>query len=173
MHESERWKGSRSVVSDLATPWTAAHQAPLSMGFSRQEYWSGVPLPSPILSATVTYFLIVRNLYPFILYVPCYMMRPLYWTNLNPVMGTPTPVPNSCMCRIPSQIGSTLSSPHLDILIPFKFKTICWALHGSSSPNLGCQIPSRNDLQVGHPLTQCSFSLPKGREIRIGREREI
>ena len=28
----------------LATPWTAAHQAPRSMGFSRQEYWSGVPL---------------------------------------------------------------------------------------------------------------------------------
>ena len=31
----------------LATPWTAAYQAPLSMGFSRQKYWSGVPLPSP------------------------------------------------------------------------------------------------------------------------------
>ena len=31
----------------LATPWTAAHQAPPFMGFSRQEYWSGVPLPSP------------------------------------------------------------------------------------------------------------------------------
>ena len=30
-----------------ATPWTAAYQAPPSMGFSRQEYWSGVPLPSP------------------------------------------------------------------------------------------------------------------------------
>ena len=30
----------------LTTPWTAAHQAPLSMGFSRQMYWSGVPLPS-------------------------------------------------------------------------------------------------------------------------------
>ena len=30
----------------LATPWTAAYQAPLSMAFSRQEYWSGVPLPS-------------------------------------------------------------------------------------------------------------------------------
>ena len=30
-----------------ATPWTAARQAPLSMGFSRQEYWSGVPSPSP------------------------------------------------------------------------------------------------------------------------------
>ena len=31
----------------LATPWTVARQAPLSMGFSRQEYWSGLPLPSP------------------------------------------------------------------------------------------------------------------------------
>ena len=34
----------------LATPWTAAHQAPLSMGFSRQEFWSGLPLPSPSVS---------------------------------------------------------------------------------------------------------------------------
>ena len=31
----------------FATPWTVAHQAPLSMGFSRQEYWSGSPFPSP------------------------------------------------------------------------------------------------------------------------------
>jgi len=38
-----------SRVRLLATPWTAAYQAPLSMGFSRQEYWSGVPLPSPIM----------------------------------------------------------------------------------------------------------------------------
>ena len=36
----------------LATPWTAAYQAPLSMGFSRQEYWSGVPLPSPQIYTT-------------------------------------------------------------------------------------------------------------------------
>src|SRR5574337_1093576 len=36
-----------SRVRLFATPWTAAYQAPLSMGFSRREYWSGVPLPSP------------------------------------------------------------------------------------------------------------------------------
>ena len=36
-----------SRVRLLTTPWTAAYQAPPSMGFSRQEYWSGVPLPSP------------------------------------------------------------------------------------------------------------------------------
>ena len=33
----------------LSNPWTSAYQAPPSMGFSRQKYWSGVPLPSPIL----------------------------------------------------------------------------------------------------------------------------
>ena len=34
------------MSDSLATPWTAAYQAPLSMGFSRQEYWSRLPLPS-------------------------------------------------------------------------------------------------------------------------------
>ena len=45
-----KWKAkvkSLSRVRLSATPWTAAHQAPPSMGFSRQEYWSGLPLPSP------------------------------------------------------------------------------------------------------------------------------
>ena len=37
------------------TPWTAAHQAPPSRGFSRQKYWSGVPLPSPGLTIYFTY----------------------------------------------------------------------------------------------------------------------
>ena len=48
MHESEKVKvKSLSRVWLLVIPWTADHQAPPSMGFSRQEYWSGVPLPSP------------------------------------------------------------------------------------------------------------------------------
>ena len=38
---------SLSHVRLFATPWTAAYQAPLSMGFSRQEYWSVLPFPSP------------------------------------------------------------------------------------------------------------------------------
>ena len=38
---------SLSRVQLFETPWTTAHQAPPSMGFSRQEYWSGLPLPSP------------------------------------------------------------------------------------------------------------------------------
>ena len=50
---SWEWKvkvKSLSCVRLLATPWTVAHQAPSSTGFSRQEYWSGVPLPSPCMN---------------------------------------------------------------------------------------------------------------------------
>ena len=53
--ESEKWKLSRSVVSNSQWPQGLQHQAPLSLGFSRQEYWSGVPLPSP--RAVCTYFI--------------------------------------------------------------------------------------------------------------------
>ena len=48
-----KWKvkvKSLSRVRLFETPWTAAHQAPPSTGFSRQEYWSGVPLPSPLFT---------------------------------------------------------------------------------------------------------------------------
>ena len=57
---SSAWRGkvkvkSLSHVQLLATPWTTAHQVPPSMGFSRQEYWSGVPLPSPCLCLKTPY----------------------------------------------------------------------------------------------------------------------
>ena len=54
-----KWKvkvKSLSCVQPSATPWTAAYQAPPSMGFSRQEYWSGVPLPSPIKTCSFVLF---------------------------------------------------------------------------------------------------------------------
>ena len=47
MHESEMKVKSLIHIQLLAAPWTAAYQAPPPTGFSRQEYWSGVPLPSP------------------------------------------------------------------------------------------------------------------------------
>ena len=50
---ARKWKGkvkSLSHVRLLATPWTAAYQATLPMGFPRQEYWSGLPLPSLVLN---------------------------------------------------------------------------------------------------------------------------
>ena len=69
-----KWKGkgkSLSPVWLLATPWTAAFQSPPSMGFSRQEYWSVVPLPS--LSA---YYMLSLVLYITILHLPFYLLPP-------------------------------------------------------------------------------------------------
>ena len=65
-----KWKvkvKSLSRVRLLATPWTAAYHAPPSMEFSRQEYWSGVPLPSPCVCATpiklpMEFFTIEQNI---------------------------------------------------------------------------------------------------------------
>ena len=63
-----KWKvkaKSLSRIQLLATPRTAAHQAPPSMGFSRQEYWSGLPLPSPDLAAAAaanTFCMTVRKM---------------------------------------------------------------------------------------------------------------
>ena len=57
-----KWKvkvKSLSRVRLLATPWTAAYQAPPSMGFSRQEYWSRVPLPSPNIHLGHLYFALI------------------------------------------------------------------------------------------------------------------
>ena len=48
---------SLTHVRLCATPWPAAYQAPPSMGFSRQQYWSGVPLPSP----TVEYYSAIKK----------------------------------------------------------------------------------------------------------------
>ena len=57
---SNAWKWKVKVKSFsrvwlLATPWTAAYQAPPSMGFARQEYWSGLPLPSPSKGHSMTW----------------------------------------------------------------------------------------------------------------------
>ena len=75
---SNAWKGkgkvkSLSHVRLLVTPWTAAYQAPPSMGFSRQEYWSGVPLPSPIVILSL---LQSKTIYPVIFSVALEFNRP-------------------------------------------------------------------------------------------------
>ena len=55
-HQQRRVLSVSSVVSDSETPWTVAHRAPLSTEFSRQEYWSGLPFPSPIICGKDYYY---------------------------------------------------------------------------------------------------------------------
>ena len=60
----KKWESEVKLFSRVrlfATPWSAAHQAPLPMKFSRQEYWIGVPLPSPKVGKVICYFLGLQN----------------------------------------------------------------------------------------------------------------
>ena len=50
IHAKSYYMLSHSVMSDSATPWTVTCQAPLSMGFPKQEYWSGILFPTPVQS---------------------------------------------------------------------------------------------------------------------------
>ena len=88
---SNAWKWKVKVKSLghfqlLATPWTAAYQAPSSMGFSRQEYWSGVPSPSPEEisrlphSIVFLYFFALKSEEGFLI-SPCFLLSPsiVYW----------------------------------------------------------------------------------------------
>ena len=110
---SNAWKWEVKVkllsrVRLLVTPWTAAHQAPLSMGFSRQEFWSGVPLPSPDGGVTEL------KLCPF----DCLSAKPIYWHQFV-----------KCLLQDPSRgIGSIQWKSH-ELLDSFQgrvFKSKIW-----------------------------------------------
>ena len=72
-----------SHVRPSATPWTAAFQAPPSMGFSRQEYWSGVPSPSPdsfsFFFLILFYFLTLQYCIVFAIYQNAQVVSRIYF----------------------------------------------------------------------------------------------
>ena len=81
---SSAWKWivkvkSLSRVGLLATPWTAAYQAPLSLGFSRQEYWSGLPLPSPFPMLGKFFTIIFSNSLSHPLFFSSSLGTPIIW----------------------------------------------------------------------------------------------
>ena len=73
-----KWKVKVKMLSRvrlLATPWTTAHQAPPSMGLPRREYWSGVPLPSPVASSIYSispFNSKIAQVWLLILFIPCF-----------------------------------------------------------------------------------------------------
>ena len=83
---SSAWKRkvkgkSLSRVQLLAIPWTTAYQAPPFMGFSRQEYWSGVPLPSPKSSLGYLQYLMLIIIVYILIQCQCYVNN--YWSMVN------------------------------------------------------------------------------------------
>ena len=99
-----KWKvkvKSLSRAQLLATPWTAAHQAPPSMGFSRQEYWSGLALPSPKSDARKIHIsfkerlpMYKPQLLSIIVVHVCLCICAFFWTAWTN---------NSCMFSLPQQ----------------------------------------------------------------------
>ena len=98
-----KWKVKVKSLSRIwlsATPWTAAYQAPPSMGFSGQQYWSGVPLPSPcvwVLGIKITPVSLL-------MWHPFYLLLPLLTFHLPQVL--PIPIEAS---QIPTDTNNTRS----------------------------------------------------------------
>ena len=114
-----KWKvkvNSLSCVRLLATPWTAAYQGPPSMGFSRQEYWSGMPLPSQVTNTTI-----YVSIYVFWLIAPFSMQDQL--TRIEPM---PPAVEawslNHCISREDPQFVCLFLPSFIHL-----FKSMCWA----------------------------------------------
>ena len=101
---------SLSHVQLFATPWTAAYQAPPSMGFSRQEYWSGSPLPSPVDHVYLSFmgewakksrivYCFISSLHPFWKFSPFSVLKLVSLVSCRDM----TP---SCLTFLPSQSKS-------------------------------------------------------------------
>ena len=107
-----KWKvkvKSLSRVQLLATPWTAAYQAPPSMGFFRQEYWSGVPLPSPKLGLSPCKYLV----YFWFIFTPLYLQ----------VLKSESQVFTKIL-----PLGWALEGPWIPILVPkepWNYRKLC------------------------------------------------
>ena len=108
-----KWKvkvKSLSCVRLLATPWTAAYQAPPSTGFSRQEYWSGVPLPSLEHPSNTKQKGIIPSFEPFYLLVPWLPnLRECKWESFSIVRYTVSLLLNHCEIVTAPSTGE----PHL------------------------------------------------------------
>ena len=123
-----KWKvkgKSLSRVRLLATPWPAAHEAPLSIGFSRQEYWSGLPLPSPTYES-IEYWLARSFHNIFVIYIKCISvqfsrsvvsdsLRPHESQHARPPCPSPTPGVQSDSCPSSQWCHPAISSS----VVPF------------------------------------------------------
>ena len=132
-----KWKVKVKLLSRvqlLATPWAAAHQAPPSMGFSRQEYWSGVPLPSPISCREA------GKRYKFLLPSPFVLLDPqkFGWGPTHTEESNSLYWVHRCKCQ--SHLDTTPQT-HLEIIL-----NLC--IHGQSSRHIKLTITSRLSIQT-------------------------
>ena len=134
-----------SVVSDSAILWMVALQAPLSMGFSRQEYWSGLPFP-PAEDLPNLGIEVVSPV------APALQGDSLPWSHLESPSFTPP-------------LGSFFL---LCVAFPFSGLPLLSALSHSSKESL---LPSSRE-QIPGPLLQGLYSLPQDKKRTFGHQRD-
>ena len=147
---SNAWKGkvkvkSLSCVRLLATPWIAAYQAPLSMGFARQECWSGMPLPSPDLGISWSKYL--KTLLSSVKLLSGYQYHPnprprkipvergLLWESYVPGLFAWSSHNSEVVGETPEKATATHSS------------TLAWKILGTEDSG---RLQSMGSLRVGH-----------------------
>ena len=118
----------------LATPWAAAYQAPPSMGFSRQKYWSGVLLPSLVSTLELPYLILTNHSKRYVtVIISGIKIRNLRYRN-----------PVTCPGHRTTLTWSTLNSFIFDSRLPRKrlLRVKCWNPEGSFSSFLPTFLPS-------------------------------
>ena len=132
-----------SVVSDSVTPWTVAHQAPLSTGFSRQEYWNGLLFPSPKKPAAAAAAAKSLQSCP---------------TLCDPVDGSPpgSPVPEILQARTGVGCHFLLQCVKVKLLSRVRLLATPWTTAHQAPPSMGF---SRQEYWSGLPLQEYLLSL--------------
>ena len=136
-----KWKVKVKLLSRvrlLVTPWTAAYQAPLSMGFSRQEYWSGVPLPSPQLRLSGS--------------------KSLSLQGVQPASRPEGPCVFTCCSGVNPNLNLTHFHPNTIHLRPYPWhhKIILFTIHGTRDPFCHFNPPP----YINHPRTVFLLFIP-------------
>ena len=154
---SNEWKWKVKVMSLsrvrlLATPWTAAHQAPPSMWFSRQEYWIGVPLPSPSAKAAAA----AKSLQSCL-------------TRCDPIDSSPTgsPIPGILQARTLEWVAISFSSASkwkvkVKSLSRVRLFSTPWTVAYQATPSMGF---SRQEYWSGVPLPSPQLRLDTAKQV--------
>ena len=169
---------SLSHVQLLATPWTAAHQTPLSMGFSRQESWSGVSLPSPPLIIHYIKFLSVM-MFTNVTFAPlrlCVLWEQTFFLSY-PLLGRSR---STVSCPNWLVQGPTSAKPPLyqqsisgkpAVLLCLAGAWLCWVLWTHLSLPLGviypCPLQSSPARFLGNTLSNKTESTNKRTEYSL------
>ena len=139
---------SESEVGLFVTPWTVTYQAPPSIGFSRREYWSGVPLPSPYMVSRLW------NVVSYLWYAATAKSLQSCPTLCDPIGGSPpgSPIPGILQARTLEWVAISFSNAgkwKVKVKSFSHVRPLAWTAAHQAPPSMGF---SRQEYRGGVPL---------------------